>query len=124
MLSALPRKADLPPDLRTTPAASSWRTLPSRPRASAHSRVSQALLATPLGFDRRDVMYPTSIPMRAGPVATRCGEMVEQVGHGVVCAMRGDQVVTRKRGTPLALAARDEDGVARLVGEPIERLLD
>src|SRR5262245_57635928 len=32
MLSALPPKADLPPDLRTTPAASPWRTPPSRPR--------------------------------------------------------------------------------------------
>jgi hypothetical protein len=33
----LPPKADLPPDLRTTPAASSWRTPPSLPRASRHS---------------------------------------------------------------------------------------
>src|SRR5262249_24684233 len=33
-MSALPPKADLPPDLRTTPAASSSRTPPSRPRAS------------------------------------------------------------------------------------------
>src|SRR5262245_2073900 len=32
MLSALPPKA-VPPDLRNTPAASSWRTPPSRPRA-------------------------------------------------------------------------------------------
>ena len=31
---------------------------PSRPRASARSRASQALLATPVGFDRRDVQSP------------------------------------------------------------------
>src|SRR5262249_45763102 len=34
----LPPKADLPPDLRAPPAASSWRPPPSRPRASRHSR--------------------------------------------------------------------------------------
>src|SRR5262245_38593950 len=33
MFSGLPPTADLPPDLRTTPAASSSRMLPSRPRA-------------------------------------------------------------------------------------------
>src|SRR5262245_14919734 len=33
--SGLPPKADLPPDLRTTPAASSWRTRPSRRRLVA-----------------------------------------------------------------------------------------
>src|SRR5262249_25804023 len=38
MFSGLPLKADLPPDLRTTLAASSLRTPPSRPRASWHSR--------------------------------------------------------------------------------------
>jgi hypothetical protein len=38
--------------------------------------------------------------------------------------MGDDQVVARKRGPPLALAARDEDGVALFVGEPIECLLD
>src|SRR5262245_48680374 len=32
MFSGLPPKADLPPDLRATPAASSSRTPPSRPR--------------------------------------------------------------------------------------------
>src|SRR5262252_8822863 len=35
MFSGLPPKADLPPDLRTTPVASSWRTPPSRPRDEA-----------------------------------------------------------------------------------------
>src|SRR5262249_1095200 len=39
-MSGLPPKADLPPDLGTTSAASSWRTPPSRPRASARSRAS------------------------------------------------------------------------------------
>jgi hypothetical protein len=38
--------------------------------------------------------------------------------------MGGDQFVARKRGPPIALAARDEDGLALLVGEPIERSLD
>src|SRR5262245_64649551 len=32
--SALPPKADLPPDLRTTPAVNSERTPPSRPRVA------------------------------------------------------------------------------------------
>src|SRR5262249_24706385 len=36
--SGLPPKADLPPDLRTTPAANSSRTPPSRPRATTRSR--------------------------------------------------------------------------------------
>ena len=40
MFSGLRPKADLPPDLRTTPAASSWRTLPWQPRASPRSRAS------------------------------------------------------------------------------------
>jgi len=38
--------------------------------------------------------------------------------------MRGDEVVARKRRPPIALAARNEDGLARLIGEPIERSLD
>ena len=38
--------------------------------------------------------------------------------------MRGDEVVARKRGPPLAFAARDKDDLALLIGEPIERLLD
>ena len=37
--------------------------------------------------------------------------------------MGGDQFVARKRGPPIALAARDEDRLALFVGEPIERLL-
>jgi hypothetical protein len=36
--------------------------------------------------------------------------------------MSGDQFVARKRGPPLALAAGDEDGFARFVGERIESL--
>jgi hypothetical protein len=38
--------------------------------------------------------------------------------------MRGDEVVARKRGAPVALAARDEDDLALFIGETIERLLD
>src|SRR5258708_8694136 len=38
--------------------------------------------------------------------------------------MWGDEVVARKRSPPITLAARDEDGLALFVGEPIERLLD
>src|SRR5262245_44293767 len=38
MFSGLPPKADLPPDLRTTPAVNSERPLPSPPRAAARSR--------------------------------------------------------------------------------------
>ena len=38
IMSALQPKADLPPDLRTPPAASSLRPPPSRPRASARRR--------------------------------------------------------------------------------------
>src|SRR5262249_6859520 len=47
MLSALPPKADLPADLRTTPSASSSRTPPSRPRASARSRADQTATRSP-----------------------------------------------------------------------------
>src|SRR5215467_15597882 len=56
--------------------------------------------------------------------ATRCGEMVEQVGHRVVRTMRGDQVVERKRSPPITLAARDKYDLALFVGKPIERSLD
>jgi hypothetical protein len=69
-------------------------------------------------------MHAAAIPTRAKPAAIRGGEMVEQVGHGVVCTMRGDEVVARKRGAPVALAARDEDDLALFIGEPVERLLD
>src|SRR5262249_5448636 len=124
MFSSLPPKADLPPDLRTTPAASCSRTPPSRPRASAHSRVSQALLAAPVGFDRLDVMHPTPIPIGAEPTATRSGERVEKVGTAAVRPRRGDRVVARNRGAPVAFAACDEDVLAFFIGEPIERLLD
>jgi hypothetical protein len=34
--------------------------------------------------------------------------------------MRGDEVVARKCGAPLALAASDEYGLAPFVGEPVE----
>jgi hypothetical protein len=50
--------------------------------------------------------------------------MVEQVGHRVVRTMSGDQFVARKRGPPIALAARDKYDLALFVSEPIERLLD
>src|SRR5262249_57872797 len=62
--------------------------------------------------------------MGAEPAATRCGEIVEQVGHRVVRTMGGDQFVARKRGPPIALAARDEDRLALFIGKPIERSLD
>jgi len=62
--------------------------------------------------------------MGAEPAATRCGELVEQVGHRIVGTMRGDEVVARKRGPPVALAARHKDGFVLFIGEPIERLLD
>jgi hypothetical protein len=38
--------------------------------------------------------------------------------------MRGDEVVARKCGPPIALAARHKYGLVLFVGEPIERLLD
>src|SRR5215510_14780347 len=74
--------------------------------------------------DRLDVMHPAAIPLGAEPAATRCGEMVEQVGHWVIRTMRGDEVVAGKGGPPITLAARNEDGLARLISEPIECLLD
>ena len=69
-------------------------------------------------------MHPTPIPIGAEPAATRCGEMVEQIGHRMIRTMREDKVVARKGGPPLALAARDKDGLALFIGEPIERCLD
>jgi hypothetical protein len=38
----------------------------------------------PRALDRLDVVHAAAIPMRAKPAATRCREMVEQVGHRVV----------------------------------------
>jgi hypothetical protein len=38
--------------------------------------------------------------------------------------MRGDEVVARKRGPPLAFAASDQDSLVLFIDEPIERLLD
>jgi len=86
-------------------------------RASTSTRLPRAL-------DRLDVVNAAAIPMGAEPVATRCGEMVEQVGHLVARTMRGDEVVARKRGAPIALAARHKDDVALFIGETIERSLD
>src|SRR5215831_8534967 len=37
--------------------------------------------------------------------------------------MRGDEVVARKRSSPIALAARHKYDLAPFVGEPIKRLL-
>ena len=87
-----------------------------------HLRVKPAysrLIELPRALDWLDVMYPAAIPMGAEPAASRCSELVEQVGHRVART-----IVARKRGPPSALAARDEDGLALFVGEPIERLLD
>jgi hypothetical protein len=42
----------------------------------------------------------------------------------MVRTMRGDQVVARKGGPPLALTARHKDGLALFIGESIECLLD
>src|SRR5262249_55477909 len=71
-------------------------------------------------FDWLDVMHPAAIPMRAEIDATRCGEMVEKVGHRMVRTMRGDEGIARKRSAPVAFAACHEDGFTRLVGERIE----
>src|SRR5262249_16616893 len=49
LLPVCPRKGTLPPDLRTTPAANSSRTPPSRPRASARSRASAIPCYEPIG---------------------------------------------------------------------------
>jgi len=57
-------------------------------------------------LDRLDVVNAAAISLRADPTAIRCGEMVEQVGHRIVRTMSGDQFVARKRGPPIALAAR------------------
>jgi hypothetical protein len=54
----------------------------------------------------------------------RCSEAVEQIGDRMVRSMRGDQVVARKGGPPLALTARHKDGLALFIGESIECLLD
>jgi len=100
MASGLPPKTDLPPDLRTTPAANSSRTPSSRPRASARSRAlacgprgtrRRASTSTtappalpqlrprlaPRALDRLDIPHAAAIPMGAEPAATRCSEMVE-----------------------------------------------
>jgi hypothetical protein len=75
-------------------------------------------------LNRLDVVDAAAIPLRAESVATRCGEMVEQVGHRVARTMRGNEVVARKSGPPIALGARDEDRLALFVGKPVVRLLD
>src|SRR5215471_12580217 len=59
----------------------------------------------PRALDWLNVMDAAPIPMRAEPTATRCGEMVEQVGHRVVGTVRGDEIVARKCSPPIALAA-------------------
>src|SRR5215831_631203 len=74
--------------------------------------------------DRLDVVHAAAIPMRAEPRTVRCGEAVEQIGHWIVRTMRGDQVVARKCGPPITLAASDQDSLVLFIGEPIERLLD
>jgi hypothetical protein len=66
-------------------------------------------------LDRLDVMRPAPT-IRAEPAATWC-EMVEEVGHRVVRTMRGDEVVARKRGPLITLAARDKYDLALFVGD-------
>ena len=75
-------------------------------------------------LDGLDVVNAAAIPMRTEPAATRCGEMVEQVGHRVVRTMRGYEVVAQKRSPPITLAARDKNDLALFIGETIERLLN
>jgi hypothetical protein len=65
-----------------------------------------------LRFDGLDVVTAAAIPLRADPTAIRCGEMVEQVGHRIVRTIGGDEFVARKRGPPIALAARDKYDLA------------
>jgi len=55
------------------------------------------------GLDRLDRLHPASIPIGTEPRTVRRGEMVEQLGHGIVRAVCGDQLVARKRGPPVAL---------------------
>jgi len=50
-----------------------------------------SLLAT---LDRLDVVHPAAVPRRAEPRTVRCGEMVEQVGHGVVCTIYAMELKT------------------------------
>src|SRR5215468_5102653 len=65
-----------------------------------------------------------AIPSRAAPRTIGCGEAVEQIGHRVVCAVLCHQVLARKRGALIALAACDKDDLALFVGKPVVHLLD
>jgi len=69
MFSGLPPKADLPPDLRTTPAASFWRTPPSQPRASA--RASPGVMHRGIAQVQREHFDPPDLSR--GNDVSKCG---------------------------------------------------
>ena len=103
MLSALPPKA-VPPDLRTTLAASLLRTPPSRPRASAHSRRWEC----DLRGGRRPASRATASP-RGRRRTSRCGRQ-QCIGEHVVIVivplagwMRGEGAFEDQRYTVLLL---------------------
>src|SRR5215831_18594816 len=90
MFSGLPPKADLPPDLRTTPAASLLRTPPSRPRASAGSvaPASRPSLCQPRIPKDCQECSASAIRKRIGPALAIVDEESLD-GHGLHC-VRGD----------------------------------
>ena len=82
-----------------------------------------AYLAARTGLDRLDIMHAAAIPRLPDSGTARRGEAFKQAGHRTVRPMCGDQLVAPEGGLPFTLAAGHEDGLARLVGEPIDGLL-
>ena len=79
-------------------------------------------------WERASQKFCQRLAKRKTPVLyTRSGgaAVIELRGkHWEIRTMSGDQFVARKRGSRVALAARDKYGLALFVGESIERLLD
>ena len=71
-------------------------------------------------FDGLDVVHAAAIPSRAEPRAARRGDVIEQVRHRAVGSVLRDQFITTVGGSPIALAAANENGRALLVPQPVD----
>ena len=98
----------------------------SRRQLLANAAIAASRVAVVLGgllagrFDGLDVVHAAAIPSRAEPRAARRGDVIEQVRHRAVGSVLRDQFITTVGGSPIALAAANENGRALLVPQPVD----
>src|SRR5262245_16469186 len=89
---------------------------------SPRPRFTSRMSLPPL--DWLDIMRAAVIPRIADPGASGLRKRAQQVRQQAIAAVRGDQLVSVEGGLPVALATSDQDDVARLIAQPIERPRD